>query len=134
MRTFFALKTKMPYDPHVLEHMKKTATELLCDVEGDAHTQAIVLYSATGNTYGTVVKDACSREMTEEKSMLAGLRAAGDTQIRYLLCMWRDGGVDIPSLAFRRMTVELDPQNAAALLLVMTAEGASAISVGETMK
>ncbi len=73
-------------------------------------------------------------DMTEEKELIEKLKAAGDTEIRYVLCMWQDNSVDIPSFAFRKMLCELDQKNQEAALFVMTTEDISAIKMSVTMK
>ena len=72
--------------------------------------------------------------MTEEKKLLEKLKASGDTEIRYVLCMWQDNNVDIPSFAFRKMLCDLDQKNQEAILFVMTTEGISATKMSATMK
>ena len=134
MKSFFERKTKMPYDLDVLEDMKATAFDLLCNTNKEKYTQAIVLYSATGNQYHEIIKNACSKDMTEEKELIEKLKAAGDTEIRYVLCMWQDNNVDIPSFAFRKMLCDLDQKNQEAILFVMTTEGISATKMSATMK
>ena len=134
VKSFFELKTKMPYDLDVLEDMKATAFDLLCNTNKEKYTQAVVLYSATGNKYNEIIKNACSEDMTEEKELIEKLKAAGDTEIRYVLCMWQDNNVDIPSIAFRKMLCELDQKNQEAVLFVMTTEDISATKMSVTMK
>ena len=136
MQTLFELKTdiKLPYDEKIFEKMKETALNLLNNEEKDEYTQAIVLFSATANEYGITVKNAMSKEKTEEAALLEKLKAASDTEIDYVLCMWQDKNIDIPSYSFREMLCELDKKNAECLIFVMTADGIGAVKLVSTMK
>lgn len=130
----FELRTKLPYDPNVFDKMKATAIRLLDNAEKEQNTQAIVLYSASKNEYSAIIKNACSRELTEEKALLEKLKIANDTEIRYVLCMWKNNEIDIPSFAFRKMMIELETKNTESLIFVLTADGVSSIKLSTTMK
>ena len=135
MQTLFELKTKLPVDMAVFEQMKKTAEAELSKAEAGQYTQALVLLSAKGNEYKVLIKNALSEEKTDEIALLEGMKNSGDTEIRYVLCMWQnDKGIDVPSYAFRKLLCTLDPKNTDALLFVMTADGVSAIKISNTMK
>jgi len=134
MRSLFELKTRLPFDSTVFCRLKETATGLLRDVERSRYTQAIVLYSVTGNQYGAVISNALSEEMTEETTLLNKAILARDTEIRYVLCMWQDQSIDIPSYAFREKLCACNPKNKDSLLFVMTSDGVAGITVATTMK
>lgn len=68
-----------------------------------------VLLSRNGNAY-TIIND-------EFAPVLQALKANQDTEIRAILTMWKDGGPDLPSYAFRTALLELDPSNSEAELL-----------------
>ena len=133
MQSLFELKTKITFDSDVFDNMKEMAIKLLYNTESGKYTQAIVLFSATGNKYSTIIRNACSKEKTEETSLIERLKIAEDTELRYVLCVWQDNSIDIPSFAFRKMLCTLNPKNSESLLFVMTAEGVSAIKVSATM-
>ena len=118
----------------LFEKMKKTATELLRDAEEGQHTQAVVLFSAKGSEYGRVIKDTIAEDISDEMALIESLKAADDTEIKYVLCMWQDNTIDIPSYRLRKMLRELNCQNAESLLIVMTFDGISGIKVAKTMK
>lgn len=134
MKSVFDVKNRKPFDGDVFERMKKTALELLDAAERGPYTQAVVLLSVRGNEYGAVIQNALSEEKTDERALLARLHRAEDTAIQCVLCMWQDGGIDIPSLAFRRMLCDLNPNNTEALQFVMTTDGVVGIDVFATMK
>ncbi len=100
--------------------MANTANTILKNAECEQYTQAVVLSSTKGNEYSTVIKNVLSEEKTDEKDLLERLKKADDTEIRYCLCMWQDGSVDIPSFAFRNTLCELNPKNSETLSFVRT--------------
>ena len=134
MHTLFELKTQSPIDTAVLERMKKTAEAELSKAEKSQYTQAMVLLSVKGNEYSTLIKNALSKETTDETALLNRIKDLNDTEIRYALCLWQDGGIDIPSYRFRESLCTLDPKNTETLLYVMTADGICGIKVSTTMK
>ena len=134
MRSLFELKTRLPFDSTIFCRLKETATGLLRDVERSRYTQAIVLYSVTGNQYGAVISNALSEEMTEETTLLNKAILARDTEIRYVVCMWQDQSIDIPSYAFREKLCACNPKNKDSLLFVMTPDGVAGITVSAAMK
>ena len=107
---------------------------LLNNAQKDQYTQAIILYSSAGNEYSAIIKNACSKEQTEERALLERLKMADDTEIRYVLCMWQDNAIDITSDAFRKLMIDLDPKNMESLMFVMTAESVGVIKVSATIK
>ena len=135
MQTLFELKTKLTVDMAVFEQMKKTAEAELSKAATGQHVQAVVLLSAKGNEYSTLIKNALSKEKADETAFLEGIKNVNDTEICYVLCMWQaDKCIDIPSFDFRKLLCALNPKNTEALLFVMTANGVSGIKVSTTMK
>ena len=134
MQSIFELKTNPILDLTVFERMKKTAMELLSNAENSPYTQAIVLLSAAGNKYGSIIKNALSQEKADEASLLRKIKEAKDDEICCVLCMWQDKCIDLPSFAFRELLFTLNPKNSEASLFVMTADGISAIKLSTTLK
>ena len=118
----------------VFEQMKKTAEIELSKAETGQYTQAMVFLSAKGNEYNTLIKNALSEEKANEIALFEMMKASNDTEIRYALCLWQDGGLDIPSYWFRESLCALDLKNTETLLFVMTADGIGGIKVSTTMK
>ena len=135
MQALFELKTKLTIDMAVFEQMKKTAEAELSKATAGQYVQAVVLLSAKGNEYSTLIKNALSKEKADETAFLEGIKNVNDTEICYVLCMWQaDKCIDIPSFDFRKLLCALNPKNTEALLFVMTANGVSGIKVSTTMK
>lgn len=134
MQTIFELKTKLTIDMDMFEQMKKTAEAELSKADIGQYTQAVVLLSATGKEYSTLIKNALSEEKADESALFEKMKNLNDTEICCALCMWQDKCIDIPSYAFRELLCALNPKNTETLLFVMTADGVSAIKVSTTMK
>ncbi len=134
MQTLFELKTNMPFDSDMFERMKKMASDLLLNAETEQYTQAIVLLSQKGNAYGTVIKNVLSEDKTEETAFFEGLRSADDTEIGYILCMWGDTCIDVPSYAFRKSICAVNPKNTESKIFVMTQNGVSVMKLANTMQ
>ena len=134
MHTLFELKTKIVVDAAVFERMKKSADDELSKAEKGQYTQALVLLSVKGNEYSTLIRNALNPNPSDEAALLSKIKDLNDTEIRFALCSWQDGGIDIPSYRFRKSLCALDPKNAETLLFVMTDGGISGIKVSTTMK
>ena len=134
MQSLFELKTKITPDLTVFECMRKKAIELLSDAEKSQYTQAIVLHSAAGNEYGAIIRNALSEEKPDEAYLLRKIQEAKDGEICFVLCMWQDKRIDIPSFAFRNLLLDLNEKNSESMLFVMTADGVSEIKLSATMK
>ncbi len=134
MRTLLDIKKNEPFDAEIFEKMKKTAQDLLQRAEKGQYTQAIVLFSSKGNEYGTVIENALSSEKADESEFLLRVRQVEDTKILYLLCLWQDMNIDLPSFAFREMLREINPQNDETRIFVMTKNGISAVKLSNIRK
>ena len=118
----------------VLARMKQTAASLLRTAENLPNTQAIVLETVSGNEYAAVIADALSADHIDARALLERLTDAEDTAVKWILCQWADGGVDLPSMAFRRMLCELSPENLNAAVFLRTKDGYTVKPMGVTMK
>jgi cytidine deaminase len=134
MRSIFEITNKMDFDPAAFEKMKALATETLSNAKVGQYTQAIVLFSESETLYGAVIENALSQERADERELLEKLKTNGDARIRYCLCMWQDGGVDIPSFRFRKMIYELDSANAESGIFVKTATGYAVFGLENSIK
>lgn len=134
MQYLFDPKIKNAPDFEIFKSMKEKAIELLSNTENCKYTQAIVLRSSKGNEYGTVIRNALSKEKCDEQVLLQKIQDANDSTICFVLCMWQEQCIDIPSYDFRKTLLELNEENAEAMIFVMTACGASEIKLLSTMK
>ena len=134
MHTLFELNTKIDVDAAAFERMMNVAEAELSKAEKSQYVQAIVLLSVKGNEYSTLIKNALSKEKSDETALLKRIKDLNDTEIRYALCWWQNGGLDIPSYWFREALCTLDLKNTETLLFVMTTDGISGIKVSTTIK
>ena len=134
MQYLFDHKIKNAPDFEIFKSMKEKAIELLSNTENCKYTQAIVLRSSKGNEYGTVIRNALSKERSDEQVLLQKIQDAKDSTICFVLCMWQEQCIDVPSYDFRKTLLELNEANAEAMIFVMTACGASEIKLLSTMK
>lgn len=88
------------------------AKALLAEAPGAQ--QVIVVRSAKGNIYH--LANTCVETSADEDCYLDLLRDADDTAVAALVCMWKDGTLDVPSMHFRKGLLALNPANAAAEL------------------
>ena len=133
MQSLSDLKNQPPFDETVLERMSQKASALLSRAAIGLYTQALVLCT-DGGEYGAVISNALTAEKAEEHALLNALRDARDTRVRYVLCMWGDGNIDLPSHAFRILLRELDSQNDESLIFVNTKNGLAVVKLQITVK
>ena len=83
--------------------------------------QMIILYTNKNNTFILPVEDFQNTE--PEKALLQKLRAADDTQLMLLVCIWRNGySIDLPALNFRKALVALDVRNKDTLIPLLSSD------------
>ena len=134
MQYLFDPKIKNAPDFEIFKSMKEKAIELLSNIDNCKYTQAIVLRSSKGNEYGTVIRNALSKERSDEQVLLQKIQDAKDSTICFVLCMWQEQCIDVPSYDFRKALLNLNEENAEAMIFVMTACGVSEIKLLSTMK
>ena len=119
--------------PAPFESMAATAARYLMQAPMGRNTQALVLLSAQGKLYAACIADACTAQHCEERALLEQMALAEDTHVTHLFCMWQTGEVDLPSLAVRRMVMEMNAQNRDTELLVRTQNGYTSVRLLRTM-
>ena len=128
------MENKLMFDSDIFEKMMGTARDILNNAEKGEYTQAIVLLSANGAEYAALIKNALSKDKSDEKALLERLTVANDTEIEYLLCVWQNGGIDLPSYRFREMLYETDQRNTECKIFVLTQNGTSVVKLEKKMK
>ena len=134
MQSIFEPKIENAPDFEIFKGMKEKALELLSNANNCKYTQAIVLRSSKENEYGIVIRNALSEEKSDEQVLLQKIQDAKDSEICFVLCMWQDQCIDIPSYNFRKSLLKLNEKNSEAKLFVMTTGGVSEIKLSSTMK
>lgn len=131
--SLYEIKTPQPFDASVLDKMLVLAKNALKGVEKQQYTQAVVFVTSKGNEYCSVIVNAISETKADEKELLGKLHSAEDTEVHYILCMWHNGDIDIPSYELRKMLIQLNHENNNARSFVRSKDGYSVIKLEITM-
>lgn len=87
--------------------------------------QVIVVLTAKSHSFSLINHNIMEGNLSEEENFIEGLVEAGETEIRYLVCMWKEYMLDIPSQHMREQLVKINPLNREMHLLLRGAEGYS---------
>ena len=94
----------------------------------------VVLLTAGGAVDSMVFEDLSSAiEAEDALKFLLEKKKNGDARIERLICMWHDGGVDIPSFAFREALLTIERANGHAQVLMNGLNGYIVKTVKATM-
>ena len=66
----------------------------------------------------------------DEEQFIKMLQEKADCELKYIVCMWKNGNVDIPSMHFRKRLLEISPKNADAMFVVLTEDGNGGFALG----
>ena len=122
-----------PFVSSIFDKMRQTAEFLLKDISTTKMTQAVVLLSSKGKEYSTIIEDVLAEEKLAEKSLLRELLANDDTEIGYILVVWKNGCVDVPSYDFREMLCRMNIENKNASIFFRCEAGYRVKPLGVTM-
>lgn len=122
------------FNSEIFDNMLSTAKEILADAEKSEHTQAVVFLTSSKKEYYVLINNALSPDKECECDLVANLKANEDTEISYILCMWHEGSVDLPSYDFRKMLLQMDEKNANSEIFVLTDSGYQTKLLEITMK
>lgn len=68
--------------------------------------------------------------LLDEERFVRMLKEKNDSEVKYIVCMWKNGGVEIPSMHFRKLLLEVSPKNADAMFVVLTEDGKGGLALG----
>ncbi|MGN1002120.1 MAG: hypothetical protein ACI4PC_05065 [Oscillospiraceae bacterium] len=88
-----------------------------------AAEQAVLLRTAGDALPRLANHSVLSGGTAEEDAFVQSLVDSQDTEIRYLLCLWRDGTPDVPSRHLQLLLRKLHPSNETARLLLRSSGG-----------
>lgn len=94
----------------------------------------VVMLTSGGTVHSISFRDmnsACDAEGAMK--FLLEKKKSGDSKIEKLICMWHDGGIDIPSFAFREALLAVDSKNLSTQMLLNGFEGYVVKTVKVTM-
>lgn len=88
-----------------------------------ASPQTVAVLTSRSNLYSFANRDVLSGDTADEDAFVKTLLACGDTGIRYVVCMWNNRELDVPSGHLRRQLEELNPKNQDAGILLSGKNG-----------
>lgn len=98
--------------------------------------QVVCMQSSKGKLYSLIFADLkatidAADDMT--KRLFAELNTNSDKKIDKLVCMWNNGGIDLPSFALRDRLCKLDRENMTAKMLLQGLNALIVKEIGATM-
>lgn len=109
-------------------HEKKQ--ELLQAAAHDRNLQIIALEPVGSDDVMLFLNDIATSE--GEKEAIFALTSAKFT-VRRMLCLWIEGGIDLPSYAFRKLLLESEPANGGTDILLLGTNGLNTRTLISTM-
>ena len=98
--------------------------EVACEAvqSGADVQQAVAVRTEKGNVYTLVRRDVSEKGRAEESRFVHRLAEAGEGRITALVCLWRDGALDVPSRHMAASLLAIDAGNREAKVLLRGAE------------
>lgn len=84
--------------------------------------QIVVIKTANDNMY-YFVNNLSVKGTADEDCFIEMLLDKDNVEIKYIVCMWNDYGIEIPSMNFRKRLLEICEKNAEALMLLQGENG-----------
>ena len=132
--SFVEIAAPMLFDQNVFDKLYSTAIKTLEQSNPQKNTQVIIVFTSKDNEYSTVISNVLSKDGSEEKMLLDVMAESKDTCIRYIMCVWHNGAIDLPSYRFRKMLVEFNPANGDAGIFIKTRDAYGIIKLSNTLK
>ena len=85
--------------------------------------QAVAVWTSKDNMFCFANHSIMSGNMEDENNFVRTLAENGDKEIRYVVCMWNDTTLDVPSCHLRDLLIELNPSNLETEILLNNGEG-----------
>lgn len=85
--------------------------------------QVIVLVTAKNNMYTCINHCIMDGNYDDENHFFQMLVNKADVEVKYLVCMWNNGGLEIPSANFRKQLLEICSKNTDAIYCGQGADG-----------
>ena len=87
-------------------------TEAQKQVKEHPHVEmVIVVQSAKGNTYTGYINEIKDRYAADVDVLIQALVGATDVEVKYCVCMWNKGWLEIPSYHLRKGLLDISPKN-----------------------
>ena len=107
------------------------AEEAVIPVATDGMWQAIACKTAAGNTHLFFL--TFDDQTASEEKILSTLTTQKDTAIAFLLVMWNNHCIDLPSYSLRQKLIAMDEKNREALLVLRGENCLAVRTIGSTM-
>ena len=130
-RSFMLTDEEFRMDPTWGTLLEKAKTEA-AKLQGG---MAVVMLTAKGNVQSISFRSmsaACDADAAFK--YLIELKKNGDSKIKRIVAMWGNGGIDMPSFAFREVLLKVDESNASAEMLLMGLKSFVIKDVRSTMR
>ncbi|MDE7239082.1 MAG: hypothetical protein K2N41_05155 [Lachnospiraceae bacterium] len=85
--------------------------------------QAVAVWTSKDNMFCFANHSIMSGNMEDENNFVRTFAENGDKEIRYVVCMWNDTTLDVPSCHLRDLLIELNPSNLETEILLNNGEG-----------
>lgn len=127
-------KSVSPEIEQAFTGLLKLAKEAVNSMAADGMWQAVVCQTTAGNTHVFFMNyDDQATQATCEEKILNTFVTQKDTAIAFLVAMWRDQWIDLPSYDLRRKLIDLDGSNREALLVLQGENCLVVRTIGSTM-
>ncbi len=101
------------FDERLIEETRK------CMAEHPTAQQVILVKTAKGNIYTCVNNNYVIEndmimsvgDFKDETNFIQMLVDADDVEIKYIVGMWKNGGIEVPSMHFRKAILDICPKN-----------------------
>lgn len=125
------MKPVSPEIEQAFTGLLKLAEEAVNSMAADGLWQAIACQTTAGNTH-VFFMNLDDQAACEEK-ILNTFVTQKDTAIAFLVTMWRDHWIDLPSYGLRQKLIDLDGSNREALLVLQGENCLVVHTIGSTM-
>lgn len=106
-------------DDTVWKMLREKASAALAETGAE---NVVVLYTERERIHVLPYADAATASAGDD-AFFEHLKVFGDAQISRAVCLWKDGSVDLPSIALRRGMAAVHPANGAVRLLLQGKDG-----------
>lgn len=98
--------------------------ELICEAKRQVRLiasgdQVVVVKTAKSNIY-YFANHVLFGQTEDEENFIQMLLNIADSEVKYVVCMWNDCNVEIPSFHFRKQLLAANPKNAKTVILLQT--------------
>lgn len=105
------METKLEHEAEMLLHVAEEQIK-----ENPSVVQVIVVKTAKGNIYSLANNDVLDGSYEDEAGFIQKLVDEDDAKVKFILCMWNNQGIEVPSMHFREGLLETSAENEKAII------------------